>query len=164
MVAVVLELFIMGLLVSCKTNDSYLITLTHLMFAVVLILWNHEKIYMGCMCVPSSVLSLCDCMDYRPPGSSVHGILQARVLEWVAIPSFRGSPHPGMEPKFPGVEPKSLISPAWASGFFTTSTIQEEQTLDSWLVFSGFSWEICGNRHSPCSPRISSLGQAPVSR
>ena len=38
MVAVVLELFIMGLLVSCKTNDSYLITLTHLMFAVVLIL------------------------------------------------------------------------------------------------------------------------------
>ena len=33
---------------------------------------------------------LCDSMDCIPPGSSVHGILQARILEWVAIP-FRGS-------------------------------------------------------------------------
>ena len=32
-------------------------------------------------------------MDSRPPGSFVHGILQARILEWVAIPSSRGSPH-----------------------------------------------------------------------
>ena len=31
-------------------------------------------------------LTLCDPMDYNPPGSSVHGILQARILEWVAIP------------------------------------------------------------------------------
>ena len=36
-------------------------------------------------------LTLCDPMDYRPPGSSVHGILQARILEWAAIPSPRGS-------------------------------------------------------------------------
>ena len=33
-------------------------------------------------------LTLC---DYSPPGPSVHGILQARVLEWVAVPSSRGS-------------------------------------------------------------------------
>ena len=32
----------------------------------------------------------CDPMDYTPPGSSVHGISQARILEWVAIPFFRG--------------------------------------------------------------------------
>ena len=32
-----------------------------------------------------------DPMDYSPPGSSVHGILQARILEWVAMPSSRGS-------------------------------------------------------------------------
>ena len=32
-----------------------------------------------------------DCMDCSPPGSSVHGILQARTLEWVAMPSSRGS-------------------------------------------------------------------------
>ena len=35
--------------------------------------------------------TLCDPMDYRPPGASVHGILQARMLEWVAIPFSRGS-------------------------------------------------------------------------
>ena len=33
---------------------------------------------------------LCDPMDYSPPGSSVHGVLQARILEWVAIPSSKG--------------------------------------------------------------------------
>ena len=37
----------------------------------------------------SVVLTLCNLMDCRPPGSSVHGILQARVLEWVAIPFSR---------------------------------------------------------------------------
>ena len=35
--------------------------------------------------------TLCDPMDCDPLGSSVHGILQARILEWVAIPFFRGS-------------------------------------------------------------------------
>ena len=36
-----------------------------------------------------SCLTLCDPMDYSPPGSSVHGILQSRILEWVAIPFSR---------------------------------------------------------------------------
>ena len=34
----------------------------------------------------------CDCMDCIPPGSSVHGILQARTLEWAAIPFFTQIP------------------------------------------------------------------------
>ena len=38
--------------------------------------------------------NLCDPMDYSPSGSSVHGILQARILEWVAMPSSRGSSQP----------------------------------------------------------------------
>ena len=38
--------------------------------------------------------TLCNPMDYSPPGSSVHGILQARRLEWVATPSARGSSWP----------------------------------------------------------------------
>ena len=37
--------------------------------------------------------TLCDSMDY-PPGSSVHGVLQARILEWVVMPSSRGSSQP----------------------------------------------------------------------
>ena len=44
------------------------------------------------MCAKSlqSCLTLCDPMDCNSPGSSVHGILQARILEWVAMPSSRG--------------------------------------------------------------------------
>ena len=38
--------------------------------------------------------TLCDPMDHSPPGSSVHGALQARILEWVAMPSSRGSSQP----------------------------------------------------------------------
>ena len=38
--------------------------------------------------------SLCDPMDHSLPGSSVHGILQARILEWAAMPSSRGSSWP----------------------------------------------------------------------
>ena len=41
-----------------------------------------------------SCRTLCDPMDCSPPGSSVHGILQARMLEWVAIPLSRGSSRP----------------------------------------------------------------------
>ena len=41
-----------------------------------------------------SCLTLCDPMDCSPPGSSVHGILQTRILEWVAMPSSRGSSQP----------------------------------------------------------------------
>ena len=41
--------------------------------------------------VAQSYSTLCDPMDCSPPGSSVHGILQARILEWVAKPSSTGS-------------------------------------------------------------------------
>ena len=42
----------------------------------------------------SQCLTLRDAMDCRPPGISVHGILQARILEWLAMPSFRWSSQP----------------------------------------------------------------------
>ena len=41
--------------------------------------------------VAQSCPTLCDPMDGNLPGSSVHGILPARILEWVAMPSSRGS-------------------------------------------------------------------------
>ena len=44
--------------------------------------------------VAQSCLTLCDPMDCSPPGSSIHGILQARILEWVAISFSRGSSQP----------------------------------------------------------------------
>ena len=44
-----------------------------------------------CVLVAQLCLALCDLMDCSPLGSSVHGILQARILEWVAIPFSSGS-------------------------------------------------------------------------
>ena len=54
--------------------------------------WKRE------MLVAQSRPTQCDSMGCSPPGSSVHGILQARILEWVAIPFSRASPYPGIEP------------------------------------------------------------------
>ena len=51
----------------------------------------------ACMLSRFSRVRLCDPMDYSPPGSSVHGILQARIVEWVAMPSSRG-PSPPRDP------------------------------------------------------------------
>ena len=79
------------------------------------------------MIVTQSCLTLCGHMDCSPPGSSVHGILQARTLEWVAIPSSRGysqpkdrtwvsfianrlfTAEPPGKPKNPGVGSDSLL-------------------------------------------------------
>ena len=72
-----------------------------------------------CVC---SVTQLCPTLCYpmgcRPPGSSVHGVLQARILEWRAISFSRGSPKPA-------IEPASLASPALAGRFFTTTAAWE---------------------------------------
>ena len=62
------------------------------------------------MTVAQSCLTLCDPTDYSPPGSSVHGILQARILEWVAIPSSRGSSRARVEPRSPALQADSLLS------------------------------------------------------
>ena len=49
-----------------------------------------------CICAqPRSRVRLCDPVDCSPPGSSVPGIPQARILEWVATPFSRGSSRPG---------------------------------------------------------------------
>ena len=49
----------------------------------------------GCVCMCSVVSdSFCDPLDCSPPGSSVHVIFQARILEWVSISSPRGSYQP----------------------------------------------------------------------
>ena len=79
----------------------------------------------ACSCVHAkslqSCLILCDSVHYSSPGSSVHGILQARILEWVAMPSSSDLPDPG-------IEPMSLMSPALAGRFFSTSATWEALT------------------------------------
>ena len=55
--------------------------------------WLTPSIYVYTRPLQSG-LTLCDPMDYNLPDSSVHGILQVRILEWVAMPSFRKSSQP----------------------------------------------------------------------
>ena len=62
-----------------------------------------------------SRFQLCDPMNYSLPGSSVHGLLQARIL-WSGLPC----PPPGDLPD-PGIKPVSLRSPTLAGGFLTPS-------------------------------------------
>ena len=60
--------------------------------------------------VIQSCLTLCDPMDYSLPGSSVHGILQARILEWVAISFSKGSSWPRDQLESPALQADSLLS------------------------------------------------------
>ena len=60
--------------------------------------------------VTQSYLTLCNPMDCSPPGSSVHGILQVRILEWVAMPSSRGSSRPGDQTQVSQLQADSLPS------------------------------------------------------
>ena len=62
--------------------------------------------------------TLCEPMDCSLPDSSVHGILQAGILEWVAMASSKGSPDSE-------IEPRSLMSLALAGSFVPTSTTWE---------------------------------------
>ena len=65
--------------------------------------------------------TLCDPMDCSPPDSSVHGILQARILKWVAMPSSRGSSQARIEPRSPGFDKGGK------GGFFTIWATREAQ-------------------------------------
>ena len=58
--------------------------------------------------------------DCSPPGSSVHGISQARILEWLPFPSPGGLPNRG-------IKSTSLMCPILAGGFFPTSATWEAQ-------------------------------------
>ena len=74
--------------------------------------------------------TFCDPMDCRPPGFTVYGILQARILKWVAISSCRGSSWPR---DWTHIE---LTSSALASRFFTTESSGNPSykilNLDNW--------------------------------
>ena len=71
--------------------------------------WN-ERYTQKSESVDQSCLTLCDPMGYSPPVSSVCGILQARVLGWVAVAYQRDLPDPRIEPRFPALQEDSLQS------------------------------------------------------
>ena len=77
-----------------------------------MVYFHLQNVFSSCVCVCTQLyLSLCDPMDCSPPGFSVHGIFQGRVLEWVAISYSRDLPDPETK----------LVTRALAGGFFTAS-------------------------------------------
>ena len=126
----------LSLLFSCIFNAilEYRVLLCKLFFGVI-----YEN------CSFKERVESCDPMDCGPPDSPVHGILQARILEWDACP-------PGDLPH-PGIELASLMSPALAV-FFLPLVPRILRNCNCWcaLEFSGF-WTICimlrqgGERH-----------------
>ena len=63
-----------------------------------------------CVLVTQLCPTVCNPMDCSPPVSSAHGILQASILEWVAIPSPGDLPDPGIKPRPPPLQADSLLS------------------------------------------------------
>ena len=93
-----------------------------------------QALYCMVMCIlhaqsPQLHLTLCDPRDCGPPGSSVHGILQAGMLEWVAIPSSR-------EPSRPGDQTHvSCISCTAGRFFYRGAHHGHDYHLRSWFTF-----------------------------
>ena len=95
-----------------------------------------------CAKLPPSCLTRCDPVDCSPPGSSVHGILQARILAWVAFPSPGGLPDPGIEPaaaadSLPLSQQGSPIAGHWLL-YNTSKTVPYKER-----VFTSLSYRKC---------------------
>ena len=86
--------------------------------------------------IAQSYLTLCDPIDYSPPGSSVHGIFQERILEWVAISFSKGSSGPRNRIV-------SLVSPAMAGKFFTSLPFGKPSTFHTSLYSFHSAKTIC---------------------
>ena len=102
--------------------------------------WPHTLL---CSClvrtcsVAQSCLTLCDPSVCSLPGPSVHGVLQARISDWVAkLPASEDLPDSGIEPMSP-------VSPALVGGFFTTSAI----TWPLKKCFPATHWGLEGPAH-----------------
>ena len=82
-------------------------------------------------------------MDYSLPGSSVHGILQARILEWVAIPFSRDLPDPGIEPGSAALSADSLPSePPGKYNIGKTVDIYKENLSNLFIYYSS-NFSVC---------------------
>ena len=77
--------------------------------------WQSHVYVCMCVCMPLRLAGtiLCEPVGSSLPGSSVHDIFQARILEWISISFSRGS-------FWPGIKATSLVSPALAGRFFTS--------------------------------------------
>ena len=96
---------------------------------------------------------LCGPLDCSPPGSSVHGVLQARILEWGAISFSRDLPDPGIE----------CSTPTLAGRFFTLSHLGRSPKSKLWLSKATHSfwhfWQITRTNQTKSMTKIKNTFQ-----
>ena len=78
---------------------------------------------------PSVVSNSCDPMDCSPPGSSVHGIFQARILEWLPFPSPGDLPDPGIEPRSPALQADFFPTELWGNPMTNLDSILKSKDI-----------------------------------
>ena len=95
-----------------ENNQKYRKIFTHRdVITVLLFIYNNNESESK---VAQSCPTLCNPVDYSLPGSSIHGILQARILEWVAISFSRGSSRPRDQPRVSHIVVRGFT--LWAMG------------------------------------------------
>ena len=104
------------------------------------------------MLVAQSCLTLCDTMDCSPPGSSVHGILQARIKDWVAILFSRGCSWP---------KDWTWVS-CIADSFFTIWLDGKEPTVQYWLNRKALFDHFCCSHAKLCLTQWLAACQPPL--
>ena len=133
---------------SVQQSDSvihiHICIYTHTFFSDIISIIGYHKIlgrvpcalYTVCGVPAQSCLTVCDPMDCSPPGSSVHVILQARILEWFPFPSPGDLPDPGIKPLF-------LASPALTGRFFTSWAAGEAPLCiqSVFVVYLFYTWQ-----------------------
>ena len=94
------------------------------------------------MCAKSfqSCLTLCNPMDCSPPGSSVHGILQARILEWVTVLFSRRSSPPRDQTRSPTLQADSL--PAELQGKPKNTRVGSLSFLQQIFLTQELNWDL----------------------
>ena len=106
---------------------------------------------LSCAQVLQSCLAFCDPMDCSLPGSSVHGILQARVLGLVAMPSSKRSSNPGIEPQ---VSWQIIYCRATREACFIPCTRYKNQYQDGRGVWGRMDTCVCMPESLRCSFEI----------
>ena len=109
-------------------------------------------------------LQSCPTLCISPPGSSVHWILQARILEWIAISSSRGFPDPGIKPASPASPALQADSlPLSHGGSSDTNyrsfqkTEQDQKKLLKILCISFKAFSLCWSGNEQTLSRLSRL-------
>ena len=107
------------------------------------------------MCCLVTQSALCNPTDCGPPGSSVHGLLQTRILEWVAMPSSRGSSPP---------RDWTQVSHT-TGGFFTIWATREPlRTKAQNVNYTSLSGALTSSYQQPWMPTVPGLPEAVASK